>query len=539
MKLSVDRIHLEPARKLGLRPKPAISSPQCADVSNALQVHDPAEIYLFGHVLRSAGYPGSNVREVSGLEIGSTHLRIDLPLYLRRLAARTPLNALVKLFAFGVEIPERDARAALEPLGLEAAARLGLVACRAGCVQPLVGISTFDDLLLVHDQLNVEAAKLRPDYVLGVNPAALALANLTLRRQVQSVLDVGTGCGIQALLAARHSERVIAVDTNARALNFAEFNARLNGITNVEWRLGSLFDPVGDERFDLIVSNPPYVISPETKYMFRDSGLPGDTICEAVIRQAHAFLNEDGFACVLCNWALKKDESWTAPLQRWVQGNGCDAWFLHTSTQDPLTYAALWTRSRDERAYTAALDQWTSYYEQHGIAAIGLGAVLLRRRGAVSNWLRPDELPTTPVASCSDLIETVFRTEDYLAALAGEKALLEQKFRQSDGHRVRQILAARNGRLDVERIELHWRRGFEFQAEIDAMTLQLLSLSDGRRTLGEVLDQLRKDAGLDSVNFVGTGTTTVRRLLAQGLLAPAEGNGMASPDESLDGESRG
>ena len=110
------------------------------------------------------------------------------------------------------------------------------------------------------------------------------LANLTVRRPVARALDVGTGNGIQALLASRHAEHVVATDVNERALAFARFNLALNGVSNVELRQGSFLEPVEGERFDLVVANPPYVISPESSFVFRDSGLGRDRVSELVVR---------------------------------------------------------------------------------------------------------------------------------------------------------------------------------------------------------------------------------------------------------------
>src|SRR5207249_4314333 len=135
-----------------------------------------------------------------------------------------------------------------------------------------------EDLVIACDPFLEEFES--PDHVLGLSPPTRVLACLTAREPVGSVLDVGTGNGLQALLAARHADQVVAVDISPRALRFGRFNALLNGIENVEFREGNLFDPVEGERFDLIVCNPPYVISPETEYIYRDSGLPGDSFCE-------------------------------------------------------------------------------------------------------------------------------------------------------------------------------------------------------------------------------------------------------------------
>jgi methylase of polypeptide subunit release factors len=129
-----------------------------------------------------------------------------------------------------------------------------------------------------------------------------------VRRPVRSALDVGTGCGVQALLAARHAARVVGVDLNPRALVLGELGARLNRVANVTWRAGSLFEPVRAERFDLIVANPPFVISPEEGSLYRDSPAPADEISQRVVSEAGHLLEEGGFAHILCNWVRAAGE---------------------------------------------------------------------------------------------------------------------------------------------------------------------------------------------------------------------------------------
>jgi len=100
----------------------------------------------------------------------------------------------------------------------------------------------------------------------------------------------------------------VATDLNERALNLAAFNVLLNGVENVELRAGSFFEPVAGERFELVTSNPPYVISPESAYLFRDSGLEGDSVSRDVVRTAPAHLEEGGFATILVSWIHKPGE---------------------------------------------------------------------------------------------------------------------------------------------------------------------------------------------------------------------------------------
>ena len=238
---------------------------------------------------------------------------LDRELYRRRLRGSGPAATLAALFSIGVSVGRDEAEQACSPLELGELADADLVAVTADGVQPLVAIVPFEGLWIASDLSSPGAEG--PDHVTGVSVAARALANLTVRRQVRTALDIGTGCGVQALLAARHCERVTGVDVNPRALAFAAFNAELNAVTNVELVEGSWFEPVAGRQFDLVVANPPYVVSPDTAYTYRDSDLPGDSVARLVVTGAAEHLAEGGFACVECNWIHAPKGDWREPLE--------------------------------------------------------------------------------------------------------------------------------------------------------------------------------------------------------------------------------
>jgi HemK-related putative methylase len=77
------------------------------------------------------------------------------------------------------------------------------------------------------------------------------------------VLDLGTGSGVCALFAARHARRVVATDINPECVRCAAVNALLNRLDGrIDVRHGDLFGPVGGERFDLVLFNPPFLAGP-------------------------------------------------------------------------------------------------------------------------------------------------------------------------------------------------------------------------------------------------------------------------------------
>jgi len=472
-------------------------------------------------IFDAVGYMGPAARAALGAELGPSYRRVDLPLYLQRLAARTPLNTLIKLFGLYLWVDESELVAAVEPLEPDDLIALGLIERSDRQVRAVVGLSARSGLLLAHDRYDADAPDPTRDHVLGVNAAAVTLESLTVRRRVRSALDLGCGGGIQALLAARHSDHVIAVDKNPRALDFTRLNAALNELPNVECRQGDLFEPVTGLTFDLIVCNPPYVVSPESRYTFRDSGRRGDALCEEVVRRAPAHLDEGGFATILCNWTLRGAEDWSAPLRRWLEGSGCDAWLLRGATQDPLTYAAVWNRSADAAAYADALARWQAYFQEIGVAALGMGGVILRRRTAASNWVRGDDLPGSPSEPCGEQIQRIFRVEDYLRAV-GDDRLLDHAFTVADGHRLRQTLAPRRTEYVVEEAEVELRGGLAFRGTVDAYGFHLLRQCDGRRPLRDVVAELARLGDVDAGALAVTIVAVVRRLASLGFLLPVD-----------------
>lgn len=484
-------------------------------------------------VLESHGYLGKEAAEILGASLGPSHLRADMPLYLRRLAAPKPLNVLVKLFGLYVAVSEEEAQTAFSPMTLEEVEALGLLEREAGAVRASVGLVTTGSLVLARDRFDEATGELRPDHVLGLNPPALTLASLTVRRPVGKALDLGCGGGVQALLIAGHARQVVAVDVNPRALVFARFNAGLNGVANLDCREGSFFAPVRGERFDLVVCNPPFTISPDSRYVFRDGGREGDAVCEEVVRGAAAHLEEGGFATVLCNWALREGEE-PSPPRRWVEGSGCDAWILVSDTQDPLTYAAGWNRGA--RDYEAALDRWVAYDCEQGIARIGMGAVILRRRARGPNWVRADDLPDNPSGRCDEQIRRVFEGQDRLRDLESDDALIAQAFRVVEDHQVHEVLVPRDGGYAVASREVRLTGGLGFRGVADAHTLELLRRCDGRRSLAQIVEEMT--AGSDvAPDVLAAGVKgAVRRLVAMGFMVPVADReeGRRADGESLE-----
>jgi methylase of polypeptide subunit release factors len=351
----------------------------------------------------------------------------------------------------------------------------------------------------------------------------VALAHLTVRRGGERALDLCAGNGIQAILLAAHAEHIVATDVNERALAYTRLNAALNGVDNVETRAGSFFEPVDGEQFDLIVANPPYVVSPETAYLFRDGGMRGDGVSELVVRGIPRMLAPDGFACVLIAWALDADDPAERP-RRWLEASGCDAFLLHTSTDDPIETATLWNRDLVDRpeAYADALDRWLDYYRELGIERLGYACLVLRRRldsgGAAAAWVEALQLPRQSLRPAGRHVARLFETHDHLARDADGRALLRRRLRVADEAVVSRDSRFHAGRWHEEAPTIRLEAGLPFTAELDPPTARLLVELDGSRTLEDAL----ADVVVEGDDTREAGLELARRMLEVGFLELAD-----------------
>jgi methylase of polypeptide subunit release factors len=474
--------------------------------------------------LERADFTAERVEERLGThELSSRPL--DTAVHLRRLDEDDAFSTLTRLFLLGDAVEAGRVEAVTSPVGIEGLARLRLVTVEGESVRALVRLVPHGDYYVASDAGQESGADVPFDHVPGIQAPSVTLAKLAVRRHCGSALDLGTGCGIQALLAAKHADRVVATDPNPRALGYAAFNAALNGIETIELRPGAGFEPLESERFDLIVANPPYVISPDASYAYRDSGLPGDELCRSVVEEAARHLAEGGFAHVLVSWAHPAGGDWAEPLRVWVEQSGCDAWLLHYRTSDPVAHAAGWLRplgEADHRLYAEALDRWLEHLRRLGIDAIGYGAVVLRRRGGGRNWIRTDPLPLERLEPAGEHTLRVFAAQDLLEGL-DEEGLLELRLALVGSHRLQQTLAARDGVLFAESQTLELTEGLRFAVGVDRHTVSLLPHFDGRRPLRDVLALAGGTFELEPEErerFVPAALPVVRRLLELGFLEP-------------------
>ena len=490
--------------------------------SVSLDTADREGAALLREALRVASYDLSHIGPMLRSDSESATPRIeDVPIIERLLPKGAPLSTLVRLFLLGRTVSDADATVAFGPLSIEHAVALGVIRRADDGVRSQVRLLPTGDLVLACDRTPDAAPDLPADHVVGVGSASRFLAGLTVRRPVRAALDLGTGCGIQAILAARHATQVVACDINPRALNFTAFNALLNGVTNVACRRGSFFEPVRGETFDLIVSNPPFVISPESAMVYRDSGLRGDDVSRQVITQASTHLAEGGLAFILIGWGVREGETWPDRLREWASDLPCDVWFLHHSSEVPLLYAASWNSPLQSRSdeFATAIDRWTAYLADLGFAQVAYGAAVMRRRTAQKNWVRFDDLRGLDVPESGEQIARLIAAQDYIAE-RNPARLLETRLVREPQHRLDQILRARDGTFAVEGAALRLLTGLRFSTPLDGFGAELFAHLDGTMTVADAARsaaEIHGDGARDA-EVLAQATNIARRLLAFGLL---------------------
>ncbi len=499
--------------------------------------------------LEDAGYDVEHVEEMLGpVATAALHREETVPA-LRATAAATGADArvaaLVRLFVLGTAVPAALVARALPRLGVDGAQRLGLVtAAGAGAddeVRALVDLRPYaatdgrgDATWWLASDLGELATggALRTDHVLGVGGASTTLAQVTVRDERARALDLGTGCGVQALHAARHVRHVTATDISARALGFARFNATLAGVRpdRVTLREGSMLEPVAGQAFDLVVSNPPFVITPRRAdvpaYEYRDGGRAGDDLVRDLVTGVGAVLAPGGVAQLLGNWEVRAGQAWHERVGAWVDESGLDGWVVQRELLDPAQYAETWIRDggttpeRDPAGWAARYDAWLDDFASRDVEAVGFGVVTLRRPADDDrpHLRRLEEVTGTVRQPLGPAVAAALAAHDWLAARDDDALARERLVVAADVTEERYLTP---GDVDPRIVLLRQGGGFGRTVQVGTAAAGFVGACDGELTVGQLVGALGAllDVGADAV--AADVLPTVRGLVEDGLLLPA------------------
>ena len=441
----------------------------------------------------------------------------------RRLADEpTPARALIRLFLHGSALP-RDQLSGLP--NIDELISAGFLASHGNDIIATVNLVPFMGLLIASDRSRDPAGRrvVHEQHVMGIGGSSLTLASLTIRRPIGRALDLGCGCGVHALLAARHAGLVIATDLSERAVAFTRLNSLLNGIDNIDARAGDLYDPAGDDAFDLIVSNPPFVISPETSFVYRDSPLPGDELVRRVVTGAAQRLSPGGFASILANWIHPRGGSWETRLTGWIAPAGCDGLVMQSMASSGEEYARKWIEHTGVGAdLEADVARWTAYFDEQGVEAIGSGLIVLRRPAAE----RP---PAFVTAHAPDNWTAGEHAGEHLVGLldaaawldaASDEAVLAAHLSIAPEARLEQEFVPTEDGWALEQATMRLHTGLAARARLDGFVARLVTACGPPRAIGEAVDEVAQDFGADPAQARQAALPVLRGLIRAGYLKP-------------------
>ena len=491
-------------------------------------------------------------------------------------SAPSPVAVLTALFMLGEPVPATALDVALTRTGASGAGRIGLVSepDETGCVRARVDLrphEAVDDAgeirWWVASDLGelVTGRALAPDHVLGIGGAGLTLAGLTPRTPVATALDLGCGCGIQTLYLLRHADRVTATDVSERALAFTAFNAALAGVSvsdgsdagsrdgagRLELLRGSLLEPVAGRRFDLIVSNPPFVLTPPA---VREAGLPlmeyrdaGGPVLPTLVAGLGEHLEPGGSAVMLGNWEHRHTSlgtgdipdsandfatdsttdsgavgsSWRNAVATWIP-EGLDGWVIEREVQDPVEYATMWLRDgglapeRDAAGFDAALEAWIGDFEARGVQGVGFGYLIVHRPQCLREpWRLLEEVTTSGQGGLGRHVAEVLEARERLAGLDDDAVADLRPVLAPDVTEERHLIP---GAAEPTVILLRQGGGLGRTIRASTVVAALAGVADGELSVGQIASAVVALTGEDAIGLRAEMVEATRHLITAGFL---------------------
>ena len=497
-----------------------------------LPVVDAGLLALLRRDLAAARFTVSGVTELLGPMASAAFAREQhLPAERVTAASQDPCAALIRLFTLGAPVDLREVQAALPGAGVDGLLALGLVRREGDGVVATCHLRPYasggTDWWVASDRAEPATGEpLTPDHVLGVGGASATLASWTPRGPVARALDLGTGSGVQALHLSEDADEVVVSDLSERALAYASFNAALNGAA---WdiRCGSMLGPVAGERFDLVVSNPPFVITPRDGsvplFEYRDAGAAGDAVVGDLVQALAAHLVPGGVAQLLGNWEIPVGADWRERVGAWVAASGLDAWVVQREVQDPAQYAETWARDGGHHPGTAEFQTmyaaWLDDFASRDVEAVGFGVITLHRPSAervpfvdLMDVRGPVADPMGPTIAAGLLARELLAGLDdeelvEIVWTAAEDVTIEQQLRPGSSE-PRAVTAVQGG-------------GLRLRVALDTYAGAYLGVADGSLTPRQALEAIASLLEEDAADVIGTVLPTLRFLVANGFLVRA------------------
>lgn len=427
-----------------------------------------------------------------------------------------PVLAMVWLFVEGGTLPPSDA-AYLPLLQLGA---LGLLSITAERIAATVMLYPVRGLYIVSDRSQPIEGAAPPDDVVypAIVPNTEAFLDYIPATPCDALLDLCAGTGVAALMAARGGARhAWAFDITPRCTHFAEFNRRLNAVTNMTPAQGDLYDPAGDLTFDRIVVHPPYLPVFRPHFVFDSGGQDGEQVVKRIVEGLPEYLRPGGRFYAL-TMGSDREQPFENRLREWLgaEASGFDVAFIVRRTISPHDYSAEMVLLHKGAAED--ITRWRELFKQWGVKSLSYGIVVIQRRATNRPvfTVRREAGPRTGPAEVEWLIDWSTTSLD-ARALPG----LRPRTRQGVLLRISHRFAEKGWRLETYRVESEYP--FKEGVKVEPWTAELLTIADGSLTIEELLERLKSEEFLPASIELTDFTRAVAAMVSTGLLEHSPG----------------
>lgn len=435
------------------------------------------------------------------------------------------LDAFIQLFVLGESLAVSDVAPLFPSTVWDALNQMRLVlrgtADDSRCLAS-VAIYPIRDLFLASDRWTNIDHSLRPSFGDIVYPAltksAKQFLEFTSFEPCEDFLEVCAGTAPAALLAARSAKHVWATDIAERSIDFAKFNAALNGIQNVTLLQGDLYQPLEGRTFDRIAAHPPYVPVLKPAEIYYGGGEIGEEITQRVIAELPERLKAGGRLYCRTLGTDRPGQGFEQRVRRWLgeRSSDFDVGLFVFQTLAPRLFALEETvkknGGREELAQREAL------FKKNDVKELVTGVVVVQRHAE----RRPAftirrTMSGTPAAA----VEWAMDWEAELHRQGAAQKLLQARpaVAPGVGISVRHIL--RDGDISPKDFTLSVEHPFTTDCKVQPWMVLLLPRCDGKTTVKELFEIAKQNEWIAPETPVEEFCSLLGTLISGGFLESA------------------
>ena len=403
------------------------------------------------------------------------------------------LDAIIHLFLVGESLPTAEAEALFPAKVWEALVQSELILVESAETSRCLGsVAMFPvrGLFCVADRwTNIDHTVRQPFPDIVYPPMTKSVKEFldyTSFEPCEDFLEVCAGTAPAALLAAKNAKNVWATDITERSLAFAEFNAALNGIQNVKFGKGDLFQPVAGLKFDRIAAHPPYMPVMKTAEIFAGGGQLGEHFTKRIVSELHPMLKPGGRLYCRTLGLDRNNKSFEQTVREWLGEKQAE---FDVSVFVIGTVMANRFALEDALRHEAGTDGaklWEKLFEANGVRELlNCELVIQLQREKRPPFTLRRTMPTdAPVAAVT--MEWLMAWEPQVRTRSMLESMLESKPVATPGTEVtiRQVL--RDSELVPEDFRISLKKPFELDCKVQPWMTLLLPSCNGKKTVLEL-----------------------------------------------------